>query len=81
MSHARSHHLTLPQLVEMTETNASLCLYPICVGCVFEGHETASVHDLKNDLKLMFVKRFLGHGFKLPVIFYTGTFRRSYRLS
>ncbi|CBJ28935.1 similar to Werner syndrome protein [Ectocarpus siliculosus] len=30
---------------------------------------TASVHDLKNDLKMMFVKRFLGHGFKLPVIF------------
>lgn len=31
---------------------------------------TASVHDLKNDLKMMFVKRYLGHGFKLPVIFY-----------
>lgn len=33
---------------------------------------TASVHDLKNDLKMLFVKRFLGHGFKLPVIFYSG---------
>ncbi|CAM9368850.1 unnamed protein product, partial [Ectocarpus sp. 4 AP-2014] len=32
---------------------------------------TASVHDLKNDLKMMFVKRFLGRGFKLPVIFYS----------
>ncbi|CAM9700371.1 unnamed protein product, partial [Ectocarpus fasciculatus] len=32
---------------------------------------TASVHDLKNDLKMMFVKRFLGHGFKLPVVFYS----------
>ncbi|CAM9444226.1 unnamed protein product [Hapterophycus canaliculatus] len=30
---------------------------------------TASVHALKNDLKMVFVKRFLGHGFKLPVIF------------
>jgi len=34
--------------------------------------KTASVHDLKNDLKLMFGKRFLGHGFDLPVVFYTG---------
>eukprot|EP00752_Nemacystus_decipiens_P018513 g16598.t1 len=32
---------------------------------------TGSVHDLENDLKMMFVKRFLGHGFKLPVIFYS----------
>lgn len=34
---------------------------------------TASVYDLKNDLKMLFVKRFVGHGFKLPVIFYSGT--------
>lgn len=35
--------------------------------------KTASVYDLKNDLKIMFVKRFKGHGFDLPVIFFTGT--------
>lgn len=35
--------------------------------------KTGSVHDLKNDLKMMFVKRFVGHGFELPVILFTGT--------
>lgn len=34
---------------------------------------TASVYDLKNDLKMMFVKRFIGHGFELPMILFTGT--------
>ncbi|CAB1098485.1 unnamed protein product [Ectocarpus sp. CCAP 1310/34] len=33
--------------------------------------KTASVHDLKSDLKMMFVQRFVGHGFKLPVILFT----------
>ncbi|CAN0310195.1 unnamed protein product, partial [Laminaria digitata] len=32
---------------------------------------TASVYDLKNDLKMMFVKRFIGHGFELPMILFT----------
>ena len=34
--------------------------------------KTASVHDLKNDLKMLFVNRFIGHGFELPVILFTG---------
>ncbi|CAM9365309.1 unnamed protein product, partial [Hapterophycus canaliculatus] len=33
--------------------------------------KTGSVHDLKNDLKNLFVNRYLGHGFKLPVILFS----------
>ncbi|CAB1108010.1 unnamed protein product [Ectocarpus sp. CCAP 1310/34] len=32
---------------------------------------TASVYDLKNDPKMLFVKCVVGHGFTLPVIFYS----------
>ena len=35
--------------------------------------KTASVHEVKNDLKIMFVIRFVGHGFEFPVIFFSGT--------
>lgn len=42
--------------------------------------KTASVHELKNDLKMMFVQRFRGHGFKLPVVLYTGTSLTARRL-
>lgn len=34
--------------------------------------KTASVHDLKSDLKNLFINRYLGHGFKLPVLMFSG---------
>lgn len=34
--------------------------------------KTSSVHDLKSDLKNLFVNRYVGHGFKLPVILFSG---------
>ncbi|CAN0051384.1 unnamed protein product [Ectocarpus sp. 12 AP-2014] len=33
--------------------------------------KTSSVHDLKSDLKNLFVNRYVGHGFKLPVILFS----------
>ncbi|CAM9744377.1 unnamed protein product, partial [Hapterophycus canaliculatus] len=36
-----------------------------------KGMRTASVHDLKSDLKNLFINRYRGHGFKLPVIFFS----------
>ena len=42
--------------------------------------KTASVHDLKNDLKIMFVNRFIGLGFELPVIVFSGTILMSIAL-
>lgn len=38
--------------------------------------KTASVHDLKNDLKMLSVNRFIGQGYELTVIFFTGTIFR-----
>lgn len=31
-----------------------------------------SIYDLKSDLKNLFVNRYLGHGFELPVILFSG---------
>lgn len=36
--------------------------------------KTASLHDLKSDLKNLFINRYVGHGFKLPVIMFSGKF-------
>ncbi|CAN0562550.1 unnamed protein product, partial [Ectocarpus sp. 12 AP-2014] len=33
--------------------------------------KTASVHELKSDLKNLFINRYLGHGFKLPVLLFS----------
>ncbi|CAM9861512.1 unnamed protein product, partial [Ectocarpus fasciculatus] len=33
--------------------------------------KTASVHDLKSDLKNLFINRYIGHGFKLPVLLFS----------
>lgn len=34
--------------------------------------KTASLHDLKSDLKALFINRYLAHGFKLPIILFSG---------
>lgn len=45
----------------------------IFVQVVFQkAMKTASVFDLKSDLKKLFVNRYIGRGFKLPVLFNTG---------
>lgn len=56
----------------------SLCNYLSLVAPRFlqvafqKSMKTASVHDLKSDLQNLFVNRYVGHGFKLPIILFSG---------